>query len=80
MSERQLYRRVKELTGLSSNQFIQEIRLQTARDWFEANPYVTLKEVAHAVGFQRPSYFAQLFEQRYGINPTNLPHHNATVL
>ncbi|OIN55799.1 ATP-binding protein [Arsenicibacter rosenii] len=71
MSERQLYRRIKEQTGLSPNQFIQEVRLKTAREWFETNPYLTMKEVSFGVGFQKPSYFARLFKQRFGIHPAD---------
>jgi len=72
MSQSQFYRQLKELTGLSPIQFVQEVRLQTARDWLENRRYETVKQVAHSVGFQKPSYFAQLFRQRFGITPGSL--------
>lgn len=69
ISERQLYRRIKEVTGLSPNQFIQEVRLQTAHEWLESRQYATVKEVCHAVGFQQVPYFSRLFQQRFGTTP-----------
>ena len=68
-SERQLYRRLKKLTGFSPNQFIQEIRLQTAREWLENQQYSTVKEVCYAVGFQDIVYFSRLFLNRFGRYP-----------
>ncbi|WP_165840939.1 hybrid sensor histidine kinase/response regulator transcription factor [Larkinella punicea] len=68
-SERQLYRRLKKLTGFSPNQFIQEIRLQTAREWLENQQYGTVKEVCYAVGFQDVVYFSRLFLNRFGRYP-----------
>ena len=64
-SERQLYRRLKKLTGFSPNQFVQEIRLQTAREWLENQHHTTVKEVCYGVGFQDPVYFSRLFLQRF---------------
>ena len=80
MSQRQFYRSIKERTGLSPLQFVQEIRLQTAWEWLETRRYETVKEIAFSVGFQKPSYFTQLFRQRFGINPASLLHNNATAL
>jgi signal transduction histidine kinase/DNA-binding response OmpR family regulator/ligand-binding sensor domain-containing protein len=68
-SERQLYRRLKKLTGFSPHQFIQEIRLQTAREWLENQQYTTVKEVCHAIGFQDVVYFSRLFLNRFGRYP-----------
>ncbi|GAB3930799.1 hybrid sensor histidine kinase/response regulator transcription factor [Larkinella terrae] len=70
-SERQLYRRLKKLTGFSPNQFIQEVRLQAAREWLEKQTYITVKEVCFAVGFQDPVYFSRLFLQRFGKYPAS---------
>ncbi|WP_138994338.1 AraC family transcriptional regulator [Larkinella sp. C7] len=38
-----------KLTGFSPNQFMQEIRLQTVREWLENQQYGTVKEVCCAV-------------------------------
>jgi signal transduction histidine kinase/DNA-binding response OmpR family regulator/streptogramin lyase len=70
-SERQLYRRLKKLTGFSPHQFVQEIRLQAAREWLEIQKYSTVKEVCYAVGFQDVVYFSRLFLQRFGRYPVS---------
>ena len=69
VSERHLYRRTKELTGFSPNQFIQEIRLQAAYELFEKQPNALVKSVGHQVGYQKTSYFIQIFRERFGVNP-----------
>lgn len=35
-----------------------------------ANPAVTVTDVAYAVGFNDPSYFARIFKQRFGTSPS----------
>ncbi|MFC5412125.1 ATP-binding protein [Larkinella bovis] len=69
-SERQLYRQLKKRTGFSPHQFIQEVRLQSARESLENQRYTTVKEVCYAVGFQDVVYFSRLFFQRFGKYPT----------
>lgn len=70
VSERQLFREMKRLTGLTPNQYIQEVRLQKARHLLLNRAYNTLSEVAYAVGFETPSYFSRVFEQHYGKHPS----------
>ena len=69
VSERQLNRRVRALTGFSPGQFIQEVRLQVAYDLFEKQPGILVKEVSMQVGYQKVSYFSQLYRERFGVNP-----------
>lgn len=64
-----LFVKVKSLTGLSPNQYLQEVRLQIAREYLERGKYKTVKEVAYAVGFQKVSYFAEIFSKRFGVAP-----------
>jgi len=70
MSERQFFREIKRLTGLTPNQYIQEVRLQKARHLLQHRAYNTLAEVAYAVGFDTPSYFTKVFEQHFGKHPS----------
>ncbi|GAB3034172.1 hybrid sensor histidine kinase/response regulator transcription factor [Spirosoma pulveris] len=69
VSERQLYRRTKTLTGLSPNQLIQEIRLQVAHELFELHPEAMIKTIALQVGYQKASYFSRLYRDRFGHEP-----------
>ena len=70
LSERQLLRRLKQLTGLSTKQFIQEARLQRARHLLENKTFITMAEVAFAVGFKAPHHFSTVFYKRFGKRPS----------
>lgn len=72
LSERQLHRRINELTGLTPNKYIREIKLQHARELLEIGRYKTVAEVAYHVAFEKPEYFSKLFSERFGVKPTSL--------
>lgn len=69
ISERQLYRIVKECTGSSPNVYIRQIRLKAAYKFLQSGTYLTVKEVAAAVGFQKADYFTRLFKSEFGQTP-----------
>lgn len=71
-SSRQLSRILKKLTGLSSNQFIREIRLQHAYDLLTHKKYATISEVRYQVGIPHASYFSREFERRFGLKPSEV--------
>lgn len=66
ISERQLFRRIKAITGLTPNKYIRTIRLQIAREAIESGKYRTISEVSYAAGFDTPAYFSKLFKEHYG--------------
>lgn len=70
MIERQLYRKMKKLTGLTPNKFIQEIRLRKARGFLEAGTFKTVKEVSLAIGFDSFHHFSKIYTERFGKRPT----------
>lgn len=72
MSERQLYRYLKNATGLTPLQFIQEIKLTRAIELARNKVYTSTGELAAAVGFRQASYFSTLFQKRFGKKPTAL--------
>ena len=69
LSERQLYRRIKELTGLTPNLYIRQIRMEQAYKLITTQKCNSTKEVAAAVGFRRADYFANLFKKEFGLKP-----------
>lgn len=69
ISERQLRRKVKELTGLTLTKYIQLARLKCARRILEDGSKSTVAEVSYAVGFETPTYFSKLFKEEYGRKP-----------
>lgn len=72
ISERNLHRKTKALTGLTPLQFMREIRLQHAYRLLERKAFGTVAEVCYAVGFENPSYFARLFAKRFGQAPSKI--------
>ena len=69
MSRTQLYRRMKNITGLSASDFIRNQRLrQAARLLKEKKSTVT--QIAYAVGFTSQAHFSTMFKRLYGMSPT----------
>ncbi len=71
MSERQMIRNVKRISGLTPTKYIREIKLLTALDLLKSKRHSSVAEVSYAVGFEKPSYFAQLFLSRFGKKPSD---------
>ncbi|MEQ8703300.1 MAG: ATP-binding protein [Phaeodactylibacter sp.] len=70
ISERQLQRQLKLLTGLSPSGYINEIRLQRARQLINEGTYSTVAEIAYHLGYAYPSYFSKIFTTRFGQPPS----------
>lgn len=66
-----LHRKIKALTGMSTTQFINGIRLQKAKVLI-ATTKLTISEIAYTVGFNDPAYFTRLFTDYYGKAPVKL--------
>nr|WP_255678861.1 ATP-binding protein [Mucilaginibacter sp. UR6-1] len=72
ISERQLNRRIKAITGLTPNKYIRAIRLQIAREAIDSGKYRTIAEISYAAGFDTPAYFSKLFKAHYGRDVNEL--------
>ena len=69
VSERQLYRKVKKLTGKTPNRYLHELRLHKAKEHLESGRFNTIKAVALSVGFTRTDYFSKVYEAQFGVRP-----------
>jgi signal transduction histidine kinase/DNA-binding response OmpR family regulator len=69
MSKSSLYRKIKSMTGLSPHDFIRNVKLKHACRLLKEKP-VSISEVAYAVGFSSPKYFAACFKSEFGVTPT----------
>ena len=72
MSERQVYRKVATLTGMTPAQLIKEIRLKIAYRLLLERKVTKVAELARKVGFENSSYFSRQFLERFGKRPTDL--------
>jgi signal transduction histidine kinase/CheY-like chemotaxis protein/AraC-like DNA-binding protein len=71
VSESQIYRKIKAITGKSTAVYIRSIRLQYAKDLL-INTDKTVSEVAYDVGFNDPSYFSRVFKDEFGYSPSDI--------
>lgn len=69
MSRSNLYLKIKELTGLSSSEFIRNIRLKRAVQLFEKSD-LSVKEIMYMTGFNTASYFSKCFKKQFGVVPS----------
>ncbi|WP_446050486.1 ATP-binding protein, partial [Zobellia laminariae] len=68
-SRSNLYMKFKEITGLSSSEFIRNIRLKRAVQLFEQSD-LSVKEIMYKTGFNTASYFSKCFKKQFGVIPS----------
>jgi signal transduction histidine kinase/DNA-binding response OmpR family regulator len=69
LSQMQLYRKLKALTGKTPSQFIRSYRLQQALKLLQVGE-LNVSEIAYDVGFSDPSYFSRMFHKEFGKKPS----------
>lgn len=70
MSESTLRRQLNRLTGLSPKQYLQEVRLDSARQLLENRAFRTVAQVASRAGFANQRTFTRNYKERFGKNPS----------
>jgi AraC-like DNA-binding protein len=71
MSERTLYRKIKEILGISPNEVLLDFRLKKAYDSMQNNQNESLGNIIKQTGFATSSYFSRCFKKKYGILPSD---------
>ncbi|BDD07439.1 response regulator [Aureibacter tunicatorum] len=69
MSRSNLYRKVKELTGISVSEFIRNIRLKTSCELI-LQKELNISEIAYQIGFESATSFRRIFKKYYGCSPS----------
>lgn len=72
MSESTLLRQLKSLTGLTPAKYIQEMRLDKARQMLENRIYNSVNQVSKEVGYHDARSFARSFKKRFGKTPAEI--------
>ncbi|NQU51020.1 MAG: response regulator [Bacteroidetes bacterium] len=70
LSQPQVYRKIKALTGLNITEFIRNIRLKKAAQLLRTGNF-KINEVAYETGFNDPNYFTKSFIKLYGMTPSD---------
>ena len=68
MSQSQLYRKMKAISGQTINNYIRNLRLQKSLDLLE-NTNMDISDIAYEVGFSSPSYYSRSFHKVYQQSP-----------
>lgn len=69
MGRTKFYGKMKELTGISPNKYLQAERMRLAAQLLTEGK-LNVSEVALKVGIQDPTYFYKCFKAKYGITPS----------
>lgn len=69
LSEVQLYRKLKALTGKSTAIYMRSLRLHKALELLRSSR-LSISEIAYDVGFRDPNYFSRTFSQEFGMPPS----------
>jgi AraC-like DNA-binding protein len=71
MSERTLYRKVKDVMGNSPNEVLLSFRLKKAYEAIQVQPNKPLGLIIKENGFLTNGYFSRCFKKNYGILPSD---------
>jgi signal transduction histidine kinase/DNA-binding response OmpR family regulator/ligand-binding sensor domain-containing protein len=72
ISHRQLFRKIKAITGLPPKKYMKTIKLQRAKYILETEEVYTLSEICHAIGMSNTTQFANSYEAEFGKRPHEL--------
>jgi len=68
VSRSSLHKKIKAISGMTPNDYIQLIRLKKSAELLGKGEY-QISEIAYLVGFNTPSYFSKCFFNQFGILP-----------
>lgn len=66
---KQLYRKLKAMTGKTPVEYIRELRMNKAAVMLKEGKF-SVSEVMYTVGFSNNSYFSKCFSKAFGMTPT----------
>lgn len=75
MSRASLYNKVKALTGMGVNDYINRIRIERSVHLL-THTDLSINEISYEVGFSYPRYFSTSFKQMKGMTPTRFKEEN----
>ncbi len=78
LSPSYLQRLFKHQTGVSMGEWLNEQRLQKAAHLL-ASSYMSVKEIAHAIGYEHASSFIRAFERRFAQAPAHFRKQNEYI-
>ena len=68
MSRSNLFRKIKQITGIGPNEYMRLARLKRAAELLQERRH-SIADICMLVGFNSPSYFSSCFKKQYGCLP-----------
>lgn len=72
VSERQLFRQINRILGITPNKLVRIIRLRLAWEAIASGKYRTIVEISNIAGYSSRAHFKKLFYEVYGIDVAEL--------
>lgn len=70
ISQSTLYRKMKSLTGISTNEYVRKYKMHYAERLLLTGRY-TISEVGYMIGMSSQSYFRKCFKEEFNVNPSD---------
>lgn len=68
ISRVQLHRKIKEIMGITTGDFIRNLRIQQAARLLEQGD-LNISQITYAVGLTNPTHFSAAFKKYFGVSP-----------
>lgn len=75
ISRAQLHRKLKDMTGIPTSEFIRNIRLEQAARLLKEQK-LNIAQVAFEVGFSNQAHFSTVFKKHFGVSPSEFIQRN----
>jgi signal transduction histidine kinase/ligand-binding sensor domain-containing protein/CheY-like chemotaxis protein len=69
ISQRQLYRKLKGISGNTVHEFITKVKMNKAEELLKSNNF-SVSQIGYKVGFSEPSNFSRTFSKHFGCSPS----------
>ena len=69
MGRSSFFSKIKRLTGMTPNEFIQDQRIKRAAVLLRERPDLLINEISDQLGFSSTVYFSRCFKAKFGVSP-----------
>jgi len=70
LSRAGLHNKIKALTGMSTSNYINHIKIYKAKELLEEHKTYNISETSYKVGMTNTNYFSRLFHKEFGMSPS----------
>ena len=79
LGRNKLYTRMKEITGLTPNEFTLKMKLDESMRLLKNNPELNISEISDRLGFSTTQYFSKCFKSVFGMAPLTFRKSNSAA-